>query len=257
MPGTCCPSRLRRAGTSGGARGGPPQRRPPAAPAPPFIGTFLSRVCLVRVGSWLFPPPHGSEGNPIPVEQPPVLAPGKDTLSVQRALARRQQELQTWTLLPQVATRTGAGGSGRGQETPVGMCKSLVKTPVTQGGQGLWQGTDGGRVGQPPAGGPRRCPGGARPGGVRQWGAARGLHPPETVRTGHRAPLRRSPPVSARGPLVGARRPPCCRPPCRGCCRVAPATTSPKRTWTRGVTAAHSVPFLVELQPRSQGRPGL
>lgn len=98
----------------------------------------------------------------------------RDLLSVQKSVASLQQELPARTGLPQVGAATWAGGLGSSQATLspgcfVGMCKSLVKTPVTQGGKGLWRGADGGAA---TCWGPRRFPGQGGPGGGARplWG---------------------------------------------------------------------------------------
>lgn len=154
-------------------RGAPRSAGPPAAPCAPFIGAFLFHVCLraggavaVSSSAWFRGEPDacGTATCAGPRTARPLQHPW-DALSVQRALARRQQELQTRTLLPWVASRTGAGGSGRGQETPVGMnvqvpCENTCD-PGWTGAATCWGATCGGPpAGQPPAGGPRRCPGG-------------------------------------------------------------------------------------------------
>lgn len=96
---------------------------------PPFIGAFLFHVCLRAGGVVAVSSSAWFRGEPDACGTATCAGPRtarllqhpRDALSVQRALARRQQELQTRTLLPRVASRTGAGGSGRSQETPVGM----------------------------------------------------------------------------------------------------------------------------------------
>lgn len=127
-------------------------------------------VCL-RAGL-MFPPLPGSEGNPTPAEQSPVVAPREDTAA---AAARPGHPLRAEVPGPPAAGASGpdpAASGGRshlgwrlrhGQESLVtwllcGNMQDPYKNTHGPGWKGTLEGTGGGRTGRPPALGPSRSP---------------------------------------------------------------------------------------------------
>lgn len=158
--------------------------RPHTVPAPGCpLHPVHQCICLPWVPlCWagvrlMFPPLPGSEGNPMPAEQSPVVTSREDTAPA----AHPGHPLHAEVPGPPAAGASGPAPAASGGRSHLGWRlrrgqKSLVtwllcgnvqvpcKNAHDPNGKGLWRGTDGGWVGGHQLWGPSRSPGRGNPG---------------------------------------------------------------------------------------------